>query len=86
MKKNLRAARLSVAYERAFIRRDEIKNDRQKALVRDMWESLASRSGRAEMKRLFVEQLNAPKLNREAAQVALKHIEYLDLIGACGSA
>lgn len=70
MKKNLRAARLSVAYERAFIRRDEIKNDRQKALVRDMWESLASRSGRAEMKRLFVEQLNAPVLEREASERA----------------
>lgn len=85
-KKNLLARRMSTAYGKEFLGQGEVKNDKQKALVRSLWEAMASRAGRARARTILAEEIHAPGMRGEAARAAIKHIEYLDLIGACGSA
>lgn len=86
MKKNLPAQRMSTAYGKAFLGQGAVMNDRQKTLVRSLWEALASRAGRAHMRHIMVEEIEAPGLRGEAARAALRKIDYLDAIGARGSA
>jgi len=64
----------------------QLLNDSKKAVVRSLWEAMASRAGRARARTILAEEVHAPGLRGETARAALKHIEYLDLIGACGSA